>query len=83
MAASTNENFCPTLRGVEGVTCEIPEEINGIYEIVIDGLSEETVSNAMRAGISAAIKVPGVKRIYAGNYDGTLGAYQIWLQQLF
>jgi len=83
MAASTNEKFCPTLRGVEGVTCEIPEEINGIYEIVIDGLSEETVANAMRAGISAATKIAGVKRIYAGNYDGTLGAYQIWLEQLF
>lgn len=83
MAASTNESFCPTLRGVEGVACEIPEEINGIYEIVIDGLNEETIANAMRAGISAAVKIPGVKRIYAGNYDGTLGAYQIWLEKLF
>ncbi|MGZ7043886.1 MAG: formylmethanofuran--tetrahydromethanopterin N-formyltransferase [Methanobacterium sp.] len=83
MAASTNEKFCPTLRGVEGVTCEIPEGITGIYEIVIDGVSEEAIANAMKAGISAAVKVAGVKRIYAGNYDGTLGAYQIWLQKLF
>lgn len=83
LSASTNEKFCPTLRGVEGVTCEIPEEINGIYEIVIDALGEKEVENAMRAGISAAVKVPGVKRIYAGNYDGNLGAYQIWLEKLF
>lgn len=83
MAASTNEKFCPTLRGVEGVTCEIPDGISGIYEIVIDGLSEEAIANAMRDGISAAVKIPGVKRIYAGNYDGTLGAYQIWLEKLF
>lgn len=83
MAASTNEKFCPTLRGVEGVVCEIPEEINGIYEIVIDALGEKEVENAMRAGISAAVKIPGVKRIYAGNYDGNLGAYQIWLEKLF
>ncbi len=83
MAASTNEKFCPTLRGVEGVACEIPEGITGIYEIVIDGLGEEAVANAMRDGISAAVKIPGVKRIYAGNYDGTLGAYQIWLEKLF
>ena len=83
MAASTNEKFCPTLRGVEGVACEIPEGITGIYEIVIDGVSEEAITNAMKAGISAAVKIPGVKRIYAGNYDGTLGAYQIWLEKLF
>jgi len=30
MAASTNEKFCPTLRGVEGVVCEVPQEINGM-----------------------------------------------------
>lgn len=83
MAASTNEKFCPTLRGVEGVVCEVPEEINGIYEIVIDGTGEEAVKKAMKAGIAAAVKVPGVKKIYAGNYDGTLGAYQIWLEKLF
>ncbi len=83
MAASTNEKFCPTLRDVEGVVCEIPEGITGIYEIVIDGVGEKAVSEAMKAGISAAVKIPGVKRIYAGNYDGTLGAYQIWLEKLF
>lgn len=83
MSASTNEKFCPTLRGVEGVVCEIPIDINGIYEIVIDGLGEKEVAAAMKAGISAAVKIPGVKRIYAGNYDGTLGAYQIWLEKLF
>lgn len=83
MAASTNEKFCPTLKGVEGVTCEIPEGITGIYEIVIDGVDEKAISKAMKEGISAAVKIPGVKRIYAGNYDGTLGAYQIWLEKLF
>jgi formylmethanofuran--tetrahydromethanopterin N-formyltransferase len=83
MSASTNEKFCPTLRGEEGVECEIPEGIYGIYEIVIDGVSEEAVKNAMKAGISAAVKIPGVLKIYAGNYGGTLGAYQIWLKDLF
>ncbi len=83
MSASTNEKFCPTLRGEEGVTCEIPDGINGIYEIVIDGVSEKALEEAMKAGISAAVKIPGVKKIYAGNYGGTLGAYQIWLTKLF
>ena len=83
MSASTNEKFCPTLRGEEGVTCEIPDGINGIYEIVIDGVSEKALEEAMKIGISAAVKIPGVKKIYAGNYGGTLGAYQIWLTKLF
>jgi formylmethanofuran--tetrahydromethanopterin N-formyltransferase len=83
MVASTNEKFCPTLRGKEGVTCEIPDGIDGIYEIVIDGVGEEAIAEAMKAGIKAAVTIPGVKRIYAGNYDGTLGAYQIWLEKLF
>ncbi len=83
MHATTNEKFCPTLRGAEGIDCEIPEGIEGIYEIVIDGVSEEAIKEAMKAGITAAVKVPGVKRIYAGNYGGTLGAYQIWLTSLF
>lgn len=82
MSVSTNEKFCPTLRGVEGVTCEIPDGIYGIYEIVIDGVSQEAVQEAMKAGILAAVKIPGVKRIYAGNYGGTLGAYQIWLKDI-
>ncbi len=83
MAASTNEKFCPTLRGVEGVACEIPVGITGIYEIVIDGLNSEVISQAMKDGIAAATTIPGVKRIYAGNYGGTLGAHQIWLEKLF
>lgn len=81
MCATTNEKFCPTLRE-ECPECEVPEGVNGIYEIVIDGKSEEAVGKAMKVGISAALKVSGVKKICAGNYGGTLGAYQIWLKDL-
>jgi formylmethanofuran--tetrahydromethanopterin N-formyltransferase len=81
MAATTNEKFCPSL--CEEVESDIPAGIEGIYEIVIDGVSEEAIKQAMKVGIAAAVKVPGVKRIYAGNYGGTLGAYQIWLKELF
>jgi len=31
---------------VEG--CQIPENVNGVYEIVIDGLDEEAVKAAMK-----------------------------------
>jgi formylmethanofuran--tetrahydromethanopterin N-formyltransferase len=81
MHASTNEKFCPTLRDkVEG--SEIPEGVNGVYEIVIDGVSEEAVKEAMRIGIKAAVKVPGVVKISAGNFGGTLGKYQFKLKDV-
>ncbi len=81
MHASTNEKFCPTLRDkVEG--SEIPEGVNGVYEIVIDGVSEEAVKEAMRVGIKAAVKVPGVVKISAGNFGGTLGKYHFKLKDV-
>ena len=80
MSATTNEKFCPTL--CDQVKSEIPSDVKGIYEIVIDGVGEKAVKEAMKVGIAAAVKVSGVKRIYAANYGGTLGAYQIWLKDL-
>ncbi|MBN1761633.1 MAG: formylmethanofuran--tetrahydromethanopterin N-formyltransferase [Methanomicrobia archaeon] len=81
MHASTNEKFCPTLRDkVEG--SQIPEGVNGVYEIVIDGVSEEAVKEAMRVGIKAAVKVPDVVKISAGNFGGTLGKYQFQLKDV-
>jgi formylmethanofuran--tetrahydromethanopterin N-formyltransferase len=80
--ASTNEKMCVTLKGdVEG--CNIPEKVDGVYEIVIDGVDEEAVKAAMKAGIEAATKVNGVLQISAGNFGGNLGKYNIKLQELF
>lgn len=82
LGASTNEKMCVTLKDkVEG--SEIPADVNGIYEIVIDGVDEETIRAAMKAGIEAACEVPGVTKISAGNFGGNLGAYKINLQDLF
>ena len=81
MHASTNEKFCPTLRDkVEG--SQIPEGVNGVYEIVINGVSEEAVKDAMRIGIKAAVKVPDVVKISAGNFEGKLGKYQFQLKDV-
>jgi formylmethanofuran--tetrahydromethanopterin N-formyltransferase len=81
MHASTNEKFCPTLRDkVEG--SQIPEGVNGVYEIVINGVSEEAVKEAMRIGIKAAVKVPDVVKISAGNFEGKLGKYQFQLKDV-
>ena len=82
MVATTNHKMCPTLKGVVEDS-EVPEDVNGVYEIVIDGVDEEAVKEAMKQGILAATKVPGVKKITAGNYGGKLGKYQFNLRELF
>lgn len=80
MPASTNEIYCPTLKGQ--VDTELSEEIGSVLEIVIDGLNEEAISNAMLAGIRAVCKFgpkKGIYRISAGNYGGKLGPYHFRL----
>ena len=75
------EKFCPTLRDKVEDT-EIPEGVNSVYEIVINGVSEEAVKEAMRVGIEAAVKVPDVVKITAGNFGGKLGKYQLRLKDV-
>jgi formylmethanofuran--tetrahydromethanopterin N-formyltransferase len=82
MTASTNEAYCPSIKAKVPNT-KVPEGINHIFEIVIDGIDVKSVSIAMREGIEAACGVPGVKMISAGNYGGKLGPYQIKLHDLF
>ncbi|MEM2022584.1 MAG: formylmethanofuran--tetrahydromethanopterin N-formyltransferase, partial [Archaeoglobaceae archaeon] len=82
LKASTNEKYCPTLRDkVEG--SQIPPGVKAVYEIVINGLNIDAVKNAMRVGILAATKIPGVVKITAGNYGGKLGKHIINLKDLF
>src|SRR5437660_10287099 len=64
LRASTNDAYCPTLRGM--VQSALPEGANAVYEIVIDGLDLPSVEEATRVGIRAAC-VPGVLRVSAGN----------------
>jgi len=79
LIASTNDAYCPTLRGV--TDSSIPDTVNSVLEIVIDGLDVDAVTNAMRAGLHAAVK-PGIKQITAGNYGGNLGQFKINLKDL-
>lgn len=79
LRASTNDAYCPTLRGL--VTTALPEEVNATYEIVIDGVDLAAVEEATRVGVRAAC-VPGVKRIAAGNYGGKLGPFHLHLHKL-
>jgi len=79
MIASTNDAYCPTLRPL--TSSALPDEVNAVLEIVLDGLDVPTISRAMRAGIDAACR-PGVRAIGAGNYGGKLGPYHFHLRQI-
>jgi formylmethanofuran--tetrahydromethanopterin N-formyltransferase len=76
LRASTNDEYCPTIRAI--TRTRLPENVNAVYEIVIDGLDVSAVCNAMAAGIRAACR-DGVRMISAGNYGGKLGQHQLRL----
>lgn len=80
LKASTNDAYCPTLRAV--TKSELPANVGAVYEIVIDGLSADSVRAAMKAGLHAACKIPGVVRVTAGNYGGKLGPHHFPLREL-
>ncbi len=79
LKASTADAYCPTLRG--RVETKLAEGANAAYEIVIDGVDEQSVSVAMAAGIRAAAGA-GIIGITAGNYGGKLGKFHFHLRQL-
>jgi formylmethanofuran--tetrahydromethanopterin N-formyltransferase len=81
MIASTNDAYCPTLRGRDGVESQVPEGANCVLEIVVDGLDRPSIEKALRAGIDAACR-PGVVEISAGNYGGKLGKHHFHLHAL-
>jgi len=80
---TTNHLYCPTLKSKLGNDSRVPDGVNYIPEIVINGTSLQTVKAAMKAGIEAARRVDGVAGISAGNYNGKLGKYTINLRELF
>jgi formylmethanofuran--tetrahydromethanopterin N-formyltransferase len=79
LKASTNDAFCPTLRGV--VSTSLPEGVNSVLEIVMDGVDLPAIEQATRIGIQAAC-IPGIRRISAGNYGGNLGKYKIYISKV-
>ena len=81
MIASTNDAYSPTLRSRKGVKSALPEGVNSVLEIVVDGLDRAAIEEALRAGIEAACR-PGVIEITAGNYGGKLGKHHFRLHEL-
>jgi len=79
LIATTNDAYCPTLRAV--TASALPENVQSVLEIVLDGLDAPSVSEAMRVGIDAACR-EGVVAITAGNYGGKLGPHHFHLRQI-
>lgn len=77
--ASTNHPFCPTLRSKLGEQSQVPDGVNSIMEIIINGRDLKTVFDATQAVIRATVDSPGLLRISAGNYGGRLGKSFIYL----
>jgi formylmethanofuran--tetrahydromethanopterin N-formyltransferase len=79
MIASTNDAFCPTLRAITQTA--LPEAVNSVLEIVVNGIDAPSIAAAMKSGIDAACR-DGVVAITAGNYGGKLGPHHFHLRQI-
>lgn len=83
LSASTNDAFCPTIRGI--TRTQLSPEVGSVLEIVIDGLAPSDISAAMKAGIQAVVDLGakgGIRRISAGNYGGKLGKFHFRLREI-
>ncbi len=79
MIASTNDAFCPTLRAITDTA--LPDGVNSVLELVINGTDAPAIARAMHAGIGAACR-DGVVAISAGNYGGKLGPHHFHLRKI-
>ncbi len=77
LKASTNTQFLPHARGAD--ESKLPKDAVCAYEIVIDGVDESSVTEAMKTGIAAACEEPGVVMISAPNFGGSLGEIELHL----
>ncbi|MGH6915697.1 MAG: formylmethanofuran--tetrahydromethanopterin N-formyltransferase [Geminicoccales bacterium] len=83
LIASTNDAYCPTLKGQ--TETRLGEEVEAVLEIVIDGLFEADIARATTAGVRAACALGrerGVVAISAGNYGGKLGPHHFHLHKV-
>jgi formylmethanofuran--tetrahydromethanopterin N-formyltransferase len=84
LIASSNDAYCPTLRGRTARTA-LPDEVGSVLEIVIDGLGEPAIAEATARGVRAACALgrgAGIVAIDAGNYGGKLGPHHFHLHRL-
>jgi formylmethanofuran--tetrahydromethanopterin N-formyltransferase len=81
LPASTNHPFCPTLRGIVADS-KVPEGVNSVYEVILNGIDLASVKRGMAEGVKAASTAEGVVKITAVNFGGKLGPYKISLREV-
>ncbi|MDO8872543.1 MAG: formylmethanofuran--tetrahydromethanopterin N-formyltransferase [Methanoregula sp.] len=82
MPASTNHVWCPTLKDKIRDSL-VPDGVASVYEIVLNGIDENSIRCAMKTGIQAATETGTVMYIGASNFNGKLGQYRFYLYDLF
>ena len=82
LIASTNFEYCPGLKSL--VKSKLNDEVGCVLEIVIDGISEVDIKNAMKIGIKTILDTSNenIHSISAGNYGGNLGPYHFKLREV-
>ena len=83
LIASTNFEYCPSIKSI--VNSKLRKDIGAVLEIVIDGLTENDISNSIKVGINSILKMgpnTGIKVISAGNYGGKLGPYHFHIRKI-
>lgn len=80
---TTNHPYCPSLKQKLGKESHVPEGVNYIPEIVVNGISIQAVKRAMKVGIEVVLTVDDVVGVSAGNYGGKLGDFKVYLRELF
>ena len=78
---TTNHLYCPTLKRIINGS-KVPNGVSCIPEIVINGVSLDSVKEAMKAAMESVRNVKGLVKISAGNYGGKLGSYKVFLKEL-
>ena len=81
LRASTNHPFCPTLKKIVPDS-KVPDSVECVYEIVINGLTVEAVRRAMVEGVRVAAESPGILKISATNFGGKLGPIRLGLKDM-
>ena len=81
LGPSTNERWCPSLKDKIDNSL-VPDGIVSIPEIVINGVDEDAVKDAMRKIIYTVANIDGIVAVNAGDYGGKLGKYPIYLKDL-
>ena len=77
--ASTYEKFCPLLQDDPNVEAGLPQGVNSVMVIIMNGKDMASIITATQAAISASKDTDGLLMISAGNYNGKLGKSFIYL----